>query len=279
MIDFGIRLKGERICRLGETASCFCRGLRVREISCAAAILFFFTASASAPSQPLPRNDSERQLFESLNYERASQSLPPLQWDEALFKAARQHALRMSNLNILEHQLPSEPALAERLTEAGARFSVIAENIAIGPNPHAIHSGWMDSPGHRKNILDPRFTSVGIAAVRGTGGLFAVEDFSLSVSNLSLDEQEKKVAALLTGGGWRVNSANEEARKACETDQIEAGMGARTIIRFESADLEKLPAEVEKHLRSKPFRNAEVGACRVRGVAGFARFRIAVLLF
>jgi uncharacterized protein YkwD len=245
----------------------------------AAAILFFVFPSASAQSPPLQRNDSERQLFDSLNHERAAQSLPALQWDEALFKAARQHALRMSNLNMLEHQLPSEPSLADRLTEAGARFSVIAENIAIGSNPHTIHAGWMDSPGHRKNILDPRLTSVGIAAVRGTGGLFAVQDFALSISNLSVEEQEKKVAALLTEGGWRVNEARGDAHKACETDQIADGTRAMAIIRFETADLSKLPEEVEKSLRHKPFRNAVVGACRGSGTMGLTRFRIVVLLF
>jgi uncharacterized protein YkwD len=252
---------------------------KIRKVLGTSAILFFFAATASAQSQPPPMNDSERQLFDSLNHERVWQSLPPLQWDEALFKAARQHALRMSNLNMLEHQLPSEPNLTDRLAEAGARFGVIAENIAIGPNARTIHTGWMGSPGHRQNILDPRLTSVGIAAVRGTGGLFAVEDFALSVSNLSVEEQEKKVAALLTEGGWRVNDWKEEARKACETNEIAGGTRTRAIVRFETPDLSKLPEDVEKSMRSKPFRNVAVGACRTGGAAGFARFRIAVLLF
>lgn len=239
----------------------------------------FFAAVASAQTQPLQMNDSEHQLFASLNHERASQSLPPLRWDEALFKAARQHALRMSNLNMLEHQLTGELGLADRLAEAGARFSAIAENIAIGPNAPTIHAGWMGSPGHRKNILDPRLTSVGIAVVRGTGGLFAVQDFALSVSNLSVEEQERKVAALLIKGGWQVNGSKEEARKACETNQFAPGTGTRAIMRFETADLSKLPEDVENSMRNRPFRNAAVGACRAGGAGGFARFRIAVLLF
>ena len=241
--------------------------------------LFSIVASAEPQLEKLLRNESEREFFELLNHERSAQGLPELQWDEALFKAARLHALRMSNLDRLEHQLPSEPNLADRLTEAGAQFSVIAENIAIGPNPQTIHNGWMDSPGHRKNILDPRLTSVGIAAVRGTGGLFAVEDFALSVSNLSVEDQEKKVAALLTESGWRVNGSKEEARKACQTNQIESGTGPRAMVRFETPDLSKLPEDVEKRMRARPFRNAAVGACQTGVAAGFARFRIAVLLF
>jgi uncharacterized protein YkwD len=134
----------------------------------AAALLFFFPACANAQLQ---RNDSERQLFEALNHERTAQGLPALQWDNALFKAARRHALLMLNLNRLEHQLPGESGLEGRLSEAGARFSVIAENIAIGPNPRIIHAGWMNSPGHRKNILDPRLTSVGSGGERAGGPL------------------------------------------------------------------------------------------------------------
>ena len=156
----------------------------------AAAFFCFFAPRASAELQ---RNDSERQLFESLNRERTSQGLSALQWDNALFKAARKHALLMLNLNMLEHQLPNEPSLEARLVEAGARFSIIAENIAVGPDPHTIHNGWVNSPGHRKNILNPQLTSVGIAAVRGPGGLFAVQDFSQIVPELSVEEQEKKL--------------------------------------------------------------------------------------
>jgi hypothetical protein len=241
-----------------------------------AAFLFFACMSANAQLQT---NDSERQLFEALNRERATQGLGALQWDNALFKAARHHALLMLNLNRLEHQLPSESSLERRLSEAGARFAAIAENIAIGPNPRTIHAGWMDSPGHRNNILDPRLTSVGIAAVRGPGGLFAVQDFSQSVPDLSVAQQEQQVVSLLTAQGFRSASATDGARKTCETDAGLAGTGAKKMIRFETADLNKLPEDLERKIRSEPFNKAAVGACRTSGAAGFTRYRIAVLFF
>jgi hypothetical protein len=185
----------------------------------------------------------------------------------------------MLNLNRLEHQLPSESSLEGRLAEAGARFSVIAENIAIGPNPRIIHAGWMDSPGHRKNILNPRLTSVGIAAVRGPGGLFAVQDFSQSVPDLSVEQQEQKVVSLLTAQGFRSAKATDDARKTCETDAGFAGTGAKRMIRFETADLNELPESVERKIRNEPYSKAAVGACRTSGAAGFTRYRIAVLFF
>jgi len=242
----------------------------------AAAFLLFFPTRAHAQLQ---RNDSERQLFEALNRERTAQGLSALQWDDSLFKAARQHALLMLNLSRLEHQLPSESNLEGRLAEAGARFSVIAENIAIGPNPQTIHAEWMESPGHRKNILDPRLTSVGIAAVRGPGGLFAVQDFSQIVPDLTVEQQEHKVVSLLTAQGFRSANATEEARKTCEKDAGLAGTSARALIRFEATDLSKLPEDVERKIRSGPYSKVAVGACRANGAVGFTRYRVAVLFF
>src|SRR5258708_37715147 len=241
-----------------------------------AAFLLLIPARASPQLQ---RNDSDRQLFDALNHERTTQGLSALRWDAALFKAARQHALRMANLNMLEHQLPSESNLETRLAQAGARFSVIAENIAVGPTPPIIHAGWMDSPGHRKNILDTRLTSVGIAAVRGQGGLFAVQDFSQSVPELSVEQQEQKVVSLLATLGLRSANATDGARKTCENDAGLAGTPARAMIRFEVPDLNKLPEEVERKIRSGPYSKAAVGACHANGAPGFTRYRIAVLFF
>jgi uncharacterized protein YkwD len=241
-----------------------------------AAILFFFSPRATAQLQ---QNDSERQLFEALNRERAAQGLSALQWDAALFKAARLHALRMANLNMLEHQLPSESNLETRLAEAGARFSVIAENIAVGSTPAIIHAGWMDSPGHRKNILDPRLTSVGIAAVHGQGGLFAVEDFSQSVPELSMEQQEQKVVSSLAAMGFRFASATDEARRTCQSDAGLAGNSPKSIMRFEVPDLNKLPEDLERKIRSHANSRVAVGACRANATPGFSRYRIAVLFF
>jgi uncharacterized protein YkwD len=244
-----------------------------------AAFVFFAVAYASAQSQALQRNDSERELFELLNRERAANNLPELLWDDAVFKAARKHALLMVDLNILEHQLPGEPGLEERLTAAGARFSYIAENIAIGKDSPTIHSAFMNSPGHRANILSPRVTAVGIAVVHGTGGLFAVEDFSQSFANVSLEQQEKQVASLLSAKGLRVTSTPEDARKACDKIVGLPGSHSGTVIRLEATDLRVFPPELEKKIRSEPYGNVAVGACRIREAAGFARYRIVLLFF
>ena len=243
------------------------------------ALLLSLFVPLSAAAQRLSSN--ERALFDAANRERAARSLPALHWDESLADAARKHANRMAFYNVLEHQLSGEPDLKARLTEAGARFSMIAENIAVAPNSETIHAGWMNSPGHRGNILNPDLTAVGIAAVRGSGGLFAVQDFSLPVSVLSIEQQERKVISLVAATGVRRVTASVDARKTCDMERGVSVEGNRSVqaMRFEASDLSKLPASVEKNLHGLSFQKAEVGACRASSSSGFAHYRVAILLF
>jgi len=252
--------------------------MRKTRLLLAEALLAVFLVPASFAAQRLSEN--ERILFDAANNERAQRSLPALQWDESLAAAARRHANRMAFYNVLEHQLSGEPDLRTRLTEAGARFSIIAENIAVAPNPETIHTGWMHSPGHRRNILDPSLAAVGIAAVRGTGGLFAVQDFSMPVTVLSIEQQEKKVISLMTAMGMRRVTASDDARITCEMDRGISASITRSVqaMRFEVSDFSKLPESVERNLRGLSFQKAEVGACRASNAPGFAHYRIAILL-
>jgi hypothetical protein len=245
----------------------------------AVTLLSLFLAPSSFAEQKLSAD--ERALFDAANRERAAQSLPAFQWDKVLAAAARKHANRMAFYNVVEHRLSGEPTLEARLTKAGARFSRIAENIAVASNVDTIHAGWMDSPGHRKNILDPNLTAVGIAAVRGSGGLFAVQDFSMPVAVLSIEQQEKKVISLMTALGMRGVTAGDDARKTCDMESGIAAPVTRSVqsIRLEVSDLSKLPDDVEKKLRGLSAQKAVVGACRASNTPGFARYRVAILLF
>jgi hypothetical protein len=224
-------------------------------------------------------------LFDSANRERAAKGLSQLQWSESLATAAREHAQRMAQSNVLAHQLPGEPSPEERGRQAGARYSVFAENVAEGPTPEAIHSGWMHSPPHRANLLAPELNSVGIAVVvapeRRIGGrvLFVVQDFSLAVANLSLEEQEKQVAALLAKRGLQPSDATDEARKTCETDHGVTGSRAALVVRFEASDLSHLPVNLDKEIQSGHYHASAVGACEPASAKEGARFRLAVLLF
>lgn len=224
--------------------------------------------------------ETEKLLFDAANHERAERKLLLLKWDEALARAARKHAELMAEQDLLEHQLPGEHDLAMRAREAGAGFSHITENIGIAVDAYKFHGGWMQSPGHRANILDNNADSVGIAVVQGEGELYAVEDFARAVPPLSIEEQEKQVSKLLASRGLRLLDPGNDVRKSCELDRDYVGNSkAKYVAHYETPDLSQLPERVEKEIQSHRYKSAAVGACQQKEASGFTRFRIAVLLY
>jgi hypothetical protein len=219
-------------------------------------------------------------LFESANRERASRGLAPLKWNPALAAAARQHAQRMAAQNTLSHQLPGEPGMADRATQAGARFSALAENVAEGPTAEVIHREWMNSPPHRSNLLDPQLDSLGVAVAEGNGVLFAVEDFSLETPKLSVKEQEAIVNAKLRARGLRLLDYTGDARRSCLLDNGYVGGHVPSfVLHYATPDLETLPDLLEKRIQTAKYHSAVAGACPSDARAGFSNYRIAVLLF
>jgi uncharacterized protein YkwD len=236
--------------------------------------------SSSAPSERGQPSGDARFLFEAANRERTSRGLRPLAWDDSLALAAERHAELMAKEKSLEHQLPGEPPLQQRANAAGARFSRVAENIAVGQDAEEIQSSWMHSPGHRANILDPELTAVGIAVVPAAGNrLYAAEDFARQVPNLSLDQQEKRVSALIGTYGLRIGDYQKEARRACETGVDPRLGGSMAVVRFETSDLSKLPESVGNAIKRYHYSAAAVGACSAQTEDAFTRYKIAVLLF
>lgn len=112
-----------------------------------------------------------------VNRERATRRLPGLLGDERLRQAARQHSAEMARRNILAHQLPRgldpfERMLAVGFPEPGG------ENVALGQEtPIQVVRAWMQSPGHRANILDPDFRTIGVGVHLGSDGPWWTQDF------------------------------------------------------------------------------------------------------
>jgi hypothetical protein len=254
------------------------RIIRIAALFLCALLVLLILLPAAHSASPLD-SSPERVLFDAANRERAAQGLSQLQWDASLAAAARQHAVRMVQQNMLSHQLPGELPLQQRASQAGARFRVIAENVAEGANAPGIHVQWMNSPPHRANLLDPQLSAVGIAVAQSGEYLFAVEDFSQTVANLELDAQEFQVSTQLAARGLRMLSGTEEARKTCVMDRGFAGLRPSLVMRYETADLRQIPRELDGKLQSGRFQAAAVGACEANGNSGFAKFRIAVLLY
>ena len=240
------------------------------------AVVWFFSLTGAAQKIP----DTEKALFDSANRERAARHLPVLKWDEGLARAARKHAEFMAEQDLLEHRLPGEPDLPARAREAGASFSHITENIGMAVSTDKFHDGWMNSPGHRANILDAVSDSVGIAVVEGGEELYAVEDFSRVVVVLSIEEQEKRVGDLVASRSLRLLDLGKDARKSCELDRDSWGSSKpKYVAHYETPDISQLPQNVEKEIQSHRYKSAAVGACQQKEASGFTRFRIVLLLY
>ncbi len=250
--------------------------MRVRWIACVALLV-----GAGGSWAQAPRNVAERYLFNAANAERQSRGLPALRWDDTLYRAAALHAREMAMRESISHQYAGEPELAERAQTAGARFSVVAENVAEAPTALMIHQGWMQSEHHRDNLLDPRLDRVAISVLVREGQLYAVEDFDRGVAAMSFDDQEAAVASLLSSTGpLSIQVGGGDARQTCEMDTGYSGQRRPWfVMRFTASELDALPTELRSRLASGKYRQALVGACPARDAGRFSGYNIAVLLY
>jgi uncharacterized protein YkwD len=115
--------------------------------------------------------DAERvrtQMLAQVNELRRKAGAPPLELDPVLQKAAQAHAQDMLARGYFAHKSPSGTTVRERSRKAGYDWRTIGENIAEGQKSvDEVLTTWMGSPGHRKNILEPRFKDLGIGLVTG----------------------------------------------------------------------------------------------------------------
>jgi uncharacterized protein YkwD len=95
---------------------------------------------------------------------------PPLAWNDALFSAAARHSRDMARGDYFDHASPDGRRVGARATEEGYRWRTVGENIAGGDRSvELVVSGWMDSPGHCRNIMNAEFSEVGVACAQRRG--------------------------------------------------------------------------------------------------------------
>jgi uncharacterized protein YkwD len=124
-------------------------------------------------------SQAERQLLDLANQARADAGLAPLRIDEGLMRAARKHSALMASQKQLSHDLPGEPGLPQRLAATSSlQFSAEGENVGVGPGVADMHRGFMHSPHHRENLLDPDYNLAGFAVVRSGSMIYVTEDFA-----------------------------------------------------------------------------------------------------
>jgi hypothetical protein len=221
------------------------------------------------------------QLFALANQTRAAQGLGTLKWDPALAAAALKHCQRMAVEGPISHRYAGELDLSERAGQAGAHFRLIEENIAVGPSAANIHTGWMNSPPHRANLLSPNIDRVGIAVVGRGELIFAVADYSGAVPVLTPAQVEANFAEMLRAKGLIILKDPSQARAYCASSGRLKGLDVPGfLMRWQNSDVTQMPPDLAAKVASGQYRQAAVGSCPAQDVEGaFTVYRVAVLLY
>ncbi|MGG3821822.1 CAP domain-containing protein [Geobacillus thermodenitrificans] len=121
------------------------------------------TAPKSTTQETTGLNAYEQQVVELTNKERAKHGLPALQVDLALSKVAREKSRDMAVNNYFSHNSPTYGSPFEMMKKFGISYTAAGENIAKGQRtPQEVVNAWMNSEGHRANILNKNFTHIGV---------------------------------------------------------------------------------------------------------------------
>lgn len=250
------------------------------------------TRSNAAPESTLAM---EQRLFQLANESRKEAGAPPLKWDEHLAIAARLHSNEMAKHGGLSHQFPDEPTVSQRLAAQGAKFDASAENVAFNDDIDDMHDGWMHSPGHRANLLNPKYDVVGIGVTRLGERFYGTTDFAHSLPTYSSGSADDAVInsiqkirrqhrlAALAGG-----STPSLDREAC-TDRNSAdfagatppnGFSGQHQFNFTTGDLTQLPPKLIDEVASPAARSFAFGVClRSDKTQGFTLYRVLAVVY
>ena len=116
---------------------------------------------------------TEARIFDLINAQRRSRGLGPLVYNEQLDHMAKIQAGNMARYEKMAHELPQAelPTMGDRARYVGYPYGRLAENVAAGyPSAESVVQGWMNSRGHRENILDRGVVETGIGVMRSRDG-------------------------------------------------------------------------------------------------------------
>lgn len=129
--------------------------------------------TTTAPTQSTPStttsdvNAFEQEVVKLTNAERTKAGLAPFKTDAQLMAAAREKSQDMQSKNYFSHTSPTFGSPFDRMKALGITYKSAGENIAQGQRtPQEVVQGWMNSPGHRANILNEKFTHIGVGYVK-----------------------------------------------------------------------------------------------------------------
>jgi hypothetical protein len=150
--------------------------------------------------------DFESDVIDLVNVERQAEGLHPLAYDAQLTTAARLHSQDMAQRNYFDHDSLDGTKFYERILDAGYEYSTCGENIAAGySSPEAVVDAWMNSSGHRANILNSSFCDIGVGYVNVPGSAYQyywTQDFGRKLGvGACLSQVEYAITASSGPGG------------------------------------------------------------------------------
>lgn len=126
--------------------------------------------STREPVDPIQQSAIERELMERANAEREKVKLTALTGERLVNLAAHRHVANMAKLNSLAHELDGQ-GVGDRLANLGFGWVKCGENIACGQEtPAEAVESWMNSPGHRANLLGENYTHIGVGVSEASDG-------------------------------------------------------------------------------------------------------------
>ena len=135
--------------------------------------------------EPELEKEYESAIHRLINEQRVSHGVAPLIWNEQVAEMARLHSKDMLENRFFDHTNLQGQSVWDRYTAARITCATGGENIYLEPSAfpqsassaHSIVRGWMDSSGHRSNILNNAFTSHGIGVAVDVGKVYATQNF------------------------------------------------------------------------------------------------------
>lgn len=119
----------------------------------------------------------EKQLLTLINNERAKQGLSALKANNAVANVARAHSQDMADNNFFDHTNLKGESPFTRLRNGGVSYIAAGENIAINVSVPSAHNAFMNSAGHKANILSRDYTEAGVGIIHEGSRLYVTENF------------------------------------------------------------------------------------------------------
>ncbi|VIF78113.1 sporulation protein [Clostridioides difficile] len=113
----------------------------------------------------------QKEVVDLVNIERSKAGLNPLTLDSSISNVATKKSQDMIDNNYFSHNSPTYGSPFDMLKKFGISYKTAGENIAMGQKtPKEVVNAWMNSEGHRKNIMNPNFSKIGVGVAQKSGG-------------------------------------------------------------------------------------------------------------